>query len=66
LVKHDADDGSWQFHHGAAIVVNEAMIVALNEIIKIDESIKELADLPYGWTAWRKSKNEPWQRISNE
>jgi hypothetical protein len=38
----------------------EASIVALEVIIKIDPSIKELADLDYGWYARRGTKDSHW------
>ncbi len=61
-VSHDEDDGAWQFHTGREPKEEESSIVALKSIVKIDESIKELADLPYGWCAWRESVNDPWKR----
>ena len=44
--------------------VNEgdAKIVALREIVRRDLSILDLADLPIGWIATRKSQNDDWQR----
>jgi hypothetical protein len=34
----------------------------LHEIVKLDSSVVELADMPPGWHAWRRSKCEPWVR----
>jgi hypothetical protein len=64
-VYHDADDGGWQFHTSEAgpPSVSDAAVVALSEIVQLDETVTELADLPMGWHAWRASKNSPWQRI---
>ncbi|AIP33011.1 hypothetical protein DR64_537 [Paraburkholderia xenovorans LB400] len=63
-VSHDSDDGAWQFHTSAQEppTEGEAALVSLESIMKIDGTIAELADLPLGWHAWRKSKSEPWQR----
>ena len=37
-----------------------AMIVGLGEIIKIDKSVLELADLPIGYHAVRDSRKDKW------
>ena len=65
-VTHDADDGAWQFRTREADPPDEAdaMLVALRSIVRLDESVTELADLPLGWHAWRASKSAPWQRAA--
>jgi hypothetical protein len=60
-VSHDADDGSWQFHSGTDINIEEAKVISLSEIVNLDKSILELVDLPLGWIAVRSSKNSCWQ-----
>lgn len=40
----------------------ESMLVALREIIDLDDTLLELADLPPGWMASRASKTDPWRR----
>lgn len=63
LVTHDEDDGAWQFHDGSDQPRDEdAMIVGLREMLDHDATIAELADLPYGWIAWRAAPDQPWQR----
>jgi hypothetical protein len=66
-VSHDDEDGSWQFHNSEPGPVEEGdiMIVALQEVVRRDESLLELADLPEGWHAWRSSKSSPWQRAKS-
>ena len=44
----------------------DAMVVALSEIIEIDESINELANLPLGWKAVRESKYSEWKLFEEE
>ena len=61
-VFHDLEDGSWQFLGFGDADEDDAAVVALDEIVKFDESVLELADLPLGWHAWRNSVNDPWQR----
>ena len=61
-VFHDADDGSWQFHYAGNKTEKDSMIVTLEEILTIDPSIADLADMPSGQMAYRKSKDSPWIR----
>jgi hypothetical protein len=61
-VRHDADDGMWQFLDGEQVTEHDAMLVGLAEILSHDSTIAELADLPPGWWASRASIQTPWQR----
>jgi len=61
-VSHEEEDGAWQFHSGQTVTTKDLMIVGLDEIVRLDPSIAELADLPLGWQAQRQSINEPWVR----
>jgi hypothetical protein len=62
FVTHDVDDGAWQFHSGDAALSEEIMILALSEIVEIDPSIIELADLPIGYKASRNSPSDSWRQ----
>jgi hypothetical protein len=64
FVSHDADDGGWQFLDNAPGPLNEvdASVVSLSEIVALDASVNELADLPLGWQAWRDTRHSPWKR----
>jgi hypothetical protein len=66
LVSHDADDGSWQFLTGNASSTEDVMIVSLDEIVKHDPSVSDLADLPLGWVAKRDAIGSPWRRSRHE
>jgi hypothetical protein len=61
-VAHDEDDHGWQFLGWEDADVDQAAVVALEEIVKLDSSVLEVADLPPGWRAWRRSKSAPWTR----
>ncbi len=61
-VTHDEDDGGWQFLDGGEVAVEEASLVSLRQMARLDPSILELADLPLGWVAERAGPGEPWQR----
>jgi hypothetical protein len=58
-VSHDADDGAWQFHHGGTYELKDARVVGLGEIVKRDPTVRELADLPLGWSAERVTNRQP-------
>jgi hypothetical protein len=62
LVTHDAADGGWQFLCGSTDRAIEVRDVELGTVISKDPSLRELADLPVGWRAWRSSPEDPWRR----
>jgi hypothetical protein len=64
-VTHDGEDGAWQFLEWGTPDEQDVMIVGLQEITRIDPSVLELADLPLGWRAIRRSPAEPWHRGPN-
>jgi len=61
LVTHDEEDGGWQFLTGETVSEADAKIVALSTIWTLDRSVGELARLPLGWRASRRTRLEPWQ-----
>src|SRR5690349_15886632 len=65
LVTHDEEDGCWQILCGTTIDPSEGRVVGLDCMYNLDPSIGELADLPLGWTAWRKDTASPWNREPN-
>ncbi len=68
-VTHEFDEEEgiiWQFHSGNNDYNPEIMqLVRLDEIIEIDSSINELANLPLGYCAKRSHKSDKWI-IENE
>lgn len=61
-VSHDSDDGAWQFHSGETSTTNAPALASLEEVLRIDPSLRSLADLPLGVTATRQSSTAPWVR----
>lgn len=62
-VTHDHEDGAWQFHpYGELTPEWDAVVISLETMVRIDETLKMLADLPCGWHAWRKTYDSVWQR----
>ena len=64
-VTHDSDDGAWQFLEWTTPNEEDAMILCLEEVAKLDPSIFELADLPLGWRATRRNASDTWHRELN-
>ena len=62
FVRHDEEDGAWQFHDGGPAASADAMLVSLAYMLKRDPSLAQLADLPLGWQAPRDSATGPWKR----
>jgi hypothetical protein len=67
-VYHYLEDGAWQFSSDDNFDNYEdiAMILSLDKIIQLDKSIVEIADLPLGFVATRKSKTDNWTITRNE
>jgi len=61
LVFHEKGDGDWLFLDGAPFSVENASLVPLRSLVKLDPSLVELAKLPPGWTAKRTAPGEPWK-----
>jgi hypothetical protein len=61
-VTHDLDDHGWQFLGAGDAKVEDAMVITLSEILQIDPTLSELANLPPGWHAWRASARHEWIR----
>jgi hypothetical protein len=66
LVVHDEDDGGWQFLTGGPFSVSDGLVVALKNVVALDSSVCELADLPIGWQAFRPAHGQPWVRARSQ
>ena len=61
-VTHDEGDGTWQFLDGGEVDLSQAMLVRLENIVKLDPTVLELAELPFGWRATHGSLKDHWKR----
>ena len=59
-VYHD-EDGNWEFQTNLEPNLDNTMVVALEQITKLDPSINEIFYLQFGWRAWRDNKEGEWQ-----
>lgn len=62
LVTHDAEDHGWQFIGRTHASMADAMLVSLEEIVQLDPTLLDVADLPPGWQALRDEVGGPWTR----
>ena len=60
IVSHDADDHSWHFIGSSNPCRENRRMVCLEAMVAHDPSILQLADLPLGWWATRRSPKHPW------
>jgi len=61
-VAHDEDDHGWQFLDGRDVMERDARLISMSNALGLDPSLREVADLPPGWIAWRESPAHPWLR----
>jgi hypothetical protein len=48
------EDGAWGFHGSqSSRQEGDALVVSLQNIVELDDTIRDLADLPVGWHARR-------------
>src|SRR5215471_16503420 len=59
-VTHDLDDHGWQFLGSADADLEDAAVVGLSKIAEMHPDIVELAEMPPGWHAWRRTPSDPW------
>jgi len=62
VVCHDEDDHGWQFLGASDANVDDARIVSLEEIVAMDRTVLEVADLRPGWQAERDAPGRRWTR----
>ena len=65
-VTHDIEDDGWQFLGAGDAHPDDAIVVALRTVVRLDPSVQELADLPPGWRAWRRTSKDAWERSQQE
>jgi hypothetical protein len=62
FVVHYSDDHSWAFLAGADFISENAMVVGMGTIVGRDPTLRQIADLPSGWTATRDRVGGDWNR----
>ena len=63
LVTHYEDDHSWAFLCGTTNNhVNDGSVIGMVQALHIDPTLRSIADLPPGWSAWREDGEAEWVR----
>jgi|GEM_PF-761144 len=65
-VVHYEDDHSWAFTCGTSNKEEDAKMIGMGAALKLDKSLRHIADLPPGWQAFRESEYSKWQRTQIE
>jgi len=55
-------DGGWEFLCGTTEKPKDAREILLGEAAELDPRLREVADLPAGWRAFRDSPEAPWMQ----
>ena len=63
LVRHNVDDSTWEFFSDDKYdnIADVAKIIGIGQVIKIDSSVLEIADMKLGYYAHRKTKQDSWE-----
>lgn len=61
LYVYHNEDGEWQFHSEQEPDLDDAKLVSLESITKLDPGVNELYHLSFGQSAWRESVEEEWE-----
>jgi hypothetical protein len=65
-VTHYSDDNSWAFFCGTTDKTEDGRVIGMGTALKLDPTLRTIADLPPGWTALREYVGGPWQRFEDE
>jgi len=67
-ITHETEDGAWQFFSNDNFDDFEevSMILSLDEIINLDKTVLEIADLPLGYIATRETVKDKWKISKND
>lgn len=65
-VVHYSDDDSWAFTCGTTNESHDGRVVGMGRIVEKDPTLKQIADLPSGWGAWREKVGGEWTRYSSD
>lgn len=60
-IAHD-HEGDWQFLCGYTNRTEDMFVLPLSSIYQEHPFIRDFADLPLGWVAWRDSAADAWHR----
>lgn len=66
VVTHYDDDHSWGFVCGTTDDVADGRVICMAEALEIDGTLRDVADLPPGWSARRDAQGSAWVRCEDD
>lgn len=66
IATHYSDDHSWGFVCGSTNDTHDGRVIGMGEALKLDPTLREIADLPPGWSARRSAVGQEWTRYSDD
>jgi hypothetical protein len=65
-VTHYSDDHDWAFVCGTTDATEDGRVITMEEALNLDPTLRTIADLPPGWTAWRQQVGAAWHRSRDQ
>src|SRR5262245_20282303 len=65
-VTHYSDDHDWAFVCGTTDATEDGRVICMETALNLDSTLRTIADLPLGWTAWRERVGDVWHRFRAE
>jgi hypothetical protein len=62
LVTHYSDDHSWAFVCGTTNETDDGRVISMRQVLRLDATLRDVADLPPGWSASRARVGGDWHR----
>lgn len=66
VVLHYDDDDSWAFLCGTTNDEGDGRVIGMRAALRLDPTLREIADLPPGWRAERAAVGGPWRRAEDQ
>lgn len=63
LVMHNEDDCSWTFLCDSTDNEEDSRLVTMEDIVAMDPSLNEIAEIPPGWVAFRDFVGDEWDKF---
>jgi hypothetical protein len=65
-VTHYDDDDSWAFVCCTTDKADDVRVIGMGEALNLDSTLRTIADLTPGWTAWGKTVGGSWHWMKND
>ncbi len=66
LVIHYGDDCSWAFLCDTTEDETDSRMVTMEQMVKLDPTLEDIADLPPGWIAYRDFVGDEWDKFEED